>query len=115
VAAFPVALVRIIIRRQLFQRHKDNEHDANSHTHRCGGYPEDQILRHSLLPARFSRTIARARGEGCPKADVYVFGPHIYIRQAKGDHRCMGWISLIVRRPEDEPDVPEASRTSHYS
>jgi hypothetical protein len=22
---------------------------------------------------------------------------------------------LIVRRPEDEPDVPEASRASHYS
>jgi hypothetical protein len=52
----PVALVRIIIRRQLFQRHKDDEHDANSHPHRCGGYPEDQILRHSLLPARCGGT-----------------------------------------------------------
>jgi hypothetical protein len=80
-------LVRIIIRSQLFQRHNDDEQDAHSHTHRCGGYPEDQTLRHSLLRARFSRTIPRAPGEGCPKADVYVISLHTYLRPARSTNR----------------------------
>jgi hypothetical protein len=68
------SLVRIIVRNQLFQSYQGDEKDAHHHTRRCGGYPEDQILRHCLLPARFSGTIAQARGDGCPEADVYVFG-----------------------------------------
>ena len=71
----PPALVRIIISSQLFQRHQDGEKDAHPHTHRSGGYPEDQILRHCLLPARFSGTIAQARGQGCPEADIFIRSP----------------------------------------
>jgi hypothetical protein len=74
VATFLSALVRIIIRNQLLQRHQDYEEDAHSHTHRCGSYPEDQILRHCLLPAHFTGTIAQARGDGCPDPDIFVFG-----------------------------------------
>jgi hypothetical protein len=60
-------LVRVIIRSLLLQRHHDDEKDAHPHAHRCGGYTEDQIPRHCLLPARFSGTIARAHGEDVRK------------------------------------------------
>jgi hypothetical protein len=48
------ALVRIIIRSQLFQRHQDDEKNAHPHTHGCGSYPEDQVLRNCLLPAHLT-------------------------------------------------------------
>jgi hypothetical protein len=43
-------LVPIIINNNLFHRHQDDEKDAHPHTHRRGGYPEDQILRHCFAP-----------------------------------------------------------------
>jgi hypothetical protein len=49
------ALIRIIIRSKLFQRHQDDEKNAHPHTHRCGSYPEDQVLRHCLLPAHLTQ------------------------------------------------------------
>jgi hypothetical protein len=73
-AMFLPALVRIIIRMQLLQRHQDHEKDAHPYAHRCCGYPEGQILRHCLLPAHFGGNIAQVRDDRCPQADIYVSG-----------------------------------------